>query len=103
MYEQLFPDGVSYRSEIKPDVGTEDGTNEHVVSSRPQDYMEDSDVPETFWWGDVKGINYLSWTVNQHLPQYCGSCWAQAALSAFADRVNVMTNNAFPRVAMSVQ
>lgn len=74
-----------------------------IKSARPEDYLQIEDLPTSFWWGEVDKTNYLSWTTNQHLPQYCRSCWAQAALSAFADRINIQTRNAFPRLAMSVQ
>lgn len=73
------------------------------ISPLPEDYLSLEDVPAKFWWGDVDGTNYLSWTVDQHLPVYCGSCWAQAAISALADRLNIATKNAFPKRALSVQ
>lgn len=73
-----------------------------IKTKRPQDYIEDSSLPENFFWGEKDGVNYLSWTINQHIPQYCGSCWAQATAAMLADRLNIKRENN-PRVALSVQ
>lgn len=75
-----------------------------IKTQRPQDYVKDNEVPKHFFWGSVGTgkTNYLSWTVNQHIPQYCGSCWAQATSALLADRINIQRNNK-PRVALSVQ
>lgn len=37
---------------------------EVVTSALPQDYLDDSDIPENFNWQNVDGVNYLSWVVN---------------------------------------
>lgn len=46
------------------------------------------DLPQNFSYDDYKGQNVLTWVVNQHLPFYCGSCYAQSAVSTLAERIN---------------
>lgn len=109
LMNELFPKKGSfpYKTELLEDhenkYALTDIPDEVIISATPDQYLEDGDIPEEFFWGDVKKTNYLSWTVNQHIPQYCGSCWCQAAISAFADRVNIIHENRWPRIAMSAQ
>lgn len=59
-------------------------------------------LPDNFDWRDVNGTNWLSWNKNQHIPVYCGSCWAQSATSALADRFNILRGVPSP-VGLNVQ
>lgn len=74
-----------------------------VLSPEPKNYVNTGELPKAWDWRNIDGINYLSWTVNQHIPQYCGSCWAQATLSALADRFIVADRHKFANLALSAQ
>ena len=39
----------------------------------------------------------------QHIPQYCGSCWAQAASSSLSDRIKIARKAAWPDVLIAPQ
>jgi len=61
------------------------------------------DIPEEWLWNDINGTNFLTNVWNQHLPQYCGSCWAHAPTSAMSDRIKIMRNAAWPDINISPQ
>jgi len=52
---------------------------------------------------NLNGKSYVSLIRNQHIPQYCGSCWAHAATSSLTDRLKYMTKNAWPEHDLSIQ
>ena len=69
----------------------------------PWRHIKTHRLPRVWDWRDVDGANYLSWIRDERNPHYCASCWAQAATSALADRINIARNDAFPTLALSVQ
>ena len=52
---------------------------------------------------DIKGVNFATLDKNQHIPTYCGSCWAQSVTSALSDRINMKRNNSFPKTVLAAQ
>ena len=61
------------------------------------------DVPDQVLWNNMEGVNYLTNVKNQHLPQYCGSCWAFAATSALSDRIKIKRKAAWPDINIAPQ
>lgn len=47
-------------------------------------------LPEAFSWRDVPGVgSILTPGGNQHIPQYCGCCYAFGSMHTLQDRIKV--------------
>jgi cathepsin X len=75
----------------------------HTVSPLPHEYLGASDLPDAYTWCDKDGVNYCTMSRNQHIPQYCGSCWAHGAISALGDRIKIARKAKGIDINLSVQ
>jgi len=71
---------------------------EVIKSARP--VYNASTVPASL---DYRALGLLTTDLNQHIPVYCGSCWAHSALSSIADRIKIATNGKVRDVVPAVQ
>ncbi len=73
------------------------------VVKNPLPLIPEADIPKNFWWGNVDGINYLTYQRNQHIPIYCGSCWAFSVTSSLNDRIKIKRKAQWPDILLSPQ
>ncbi|KAL3779051.1 hypothetical protein HJC23_005991 [Cyclotella cryptica] len=90
-----------YRSEYVEMAGHD--VRESYYSPLPHTYLSDDEIPDEFTWQNVNGKCYLTHLLNQHVPQYCGSCWAHGALSALADRIKIARDAQGDDINLSIQ
>merc|ERR1712072_1618318 len=76
---------------------------EKVLSPLPHQTLDMLQLPSSFDWRNVNGKSFASIARNQHIPQYCGACWAFASLSAVNDRIKIMRKDAWPEIVLSPQ
>jgi len=74
-----------------------------VTSPLPHTYLGADDLPDAHNWCDIDGTNYCTMSRNQHIPQYCGSCWAHGSASALGDRIKIARKAQGIDINLSVQ
>lgn len=95
------PDELKYYDLSKP-CRTFD-PNKPKVEGFVRKPLEPKALPFEWDWSNVNGTNYLTQIRNQHIPFYCGSCWAHAATSALSDRIKIARNASWPDINISPQ
>jgi cathepsin X len=72
-------------------------------SSNSHDLLEALALPAEFSWCNKDGVNYCTMSRNQHIPQYCGSCWAHGSISALGDRIKIARKGQGIEINLAVQ
>lgn len=60
-------------------------------------------LPLAFSWSNINGTSYLTHMLNQHIPQYCGDCWAHSSMSSLADRIKIARPQSPTNINLSIQ
>ncbi|PNH06800.1 Cathepsin Z [Tetrabaena socialis] len=60
-------------------------------------------MPRNWNWCDHDGQNWCTANWNQHIPNYCGSCWVHGSLSMIQDRLKVKKRGKSPDVMLGRQ
>lgn len=77
--------------------GNSSAISSHELLSAPSEY------PSDFDWCNLDGQSFCVPMRNQHIPQYCGSCWAHGTTTSLADRVKYARGGRGPDLVPSVQ
>jgi len=93
---------VEYMNEIKIMEGHK--KRSHIISPLPHTYLvQKEDIPDNWDWNNVDGKSFLTKSLNQHIPQYCGSCWAHGAISSLMDRIKIARDGEGHDINLSIQ
>jgi len=76
---------------------------EFVQSPRMHEVLSFEALPETLDWRYQGGNNFMTVARNQHIPQYCGSCYAFASTSALSDRIRIARGAVGREVNLAMQ
>ncbi len=76
---------------------------EKVLSARAHEKIVAADLPDDWDWRNINGTNFLTESRNQHIPQYCGACWAFGTLSSLNDRIKIARKGAWPETILAPQ
>lgn len=75
----------------------------NATTTSSHELLGEAPLPDAHNWCDIDGKSYCTKSLNQHIPQYCGSCWAHAATSALSDRIKIAREAAWPDINISPQ
>jgi len=84
-------------------VDDSDPRKQRVISPLPHTTVNMLQLPDSFDWRNVNGKSFASIARNQHIPRYCGACWAFASTSAVNDRIKIMRKDKWPEIVLSPQ
>jgi len=64
---------------------------------------ERENLPKELDWRAKDGRNYTTVTRNQHIPEYCGSCYSFGSTSALGDRIRIARKGVGPEINLAMQ
>jgi len=74
-----------------------------LSSVRTPVVYDHSTTPTSVDWRSVNGQALVTKDLNQHIPQYCGSCWAHGSMSSLSDRIKIIRQGAWPDYNLAIQ
>lgn len=71
----------------------------------PAPQLPANKLPKAYNWNDIdgKGRSMLAPSWNQHIPEYCGSCWLHGTASMVQDRLKIAKNGIGPDAMLARQ